>query len=165
MRSKDCPAQPRARKSATGRPARPGTSSTSGPKRSSATAFLIGRFGRLDLLGVLAEDVRREKRDAVHLGSRCVGFDCSGERVSLLLDDGRQVFRDALVGATACIRKSAGPCSAPRKRNFPVRSPGAASSRCLRCRGTWQAWSARTGLAQGATLSIIRCIVDRARTD
>ena len=54
---------------------------------------------RPDLLDVLAEGVRREKWDAVHLGSRCVGAEQAGSRVSLLLADGRQVTGDALVGA------------------------------------------------------------------
>ena len=54
---------------------------------------------RPDLLETLAAAVRSARTDAIHLGSRCVGFDCSGERVCLLLDDGRQVFGDALIGA------------------------------------------------------------------
>jgi len=54
---------------------------------------------RPDLLETLAAAVRREKPNAIHLGSRCVGFTRAGERVSLLLDDGRQVSGDVLVGA------------------------------------------------------------------
>jgi salicylate hydroxylase len=69
-------------------------------------AEAIERYGfpyltvwRPDLLDVLAAGVRREKPDAIHLGSRCVGFTGTGERVSLLLDDGREATGDALVGA------------------------------------------------------------------
>ena len=69
-------------------------------------AEAIERYGfpyltvwRPDLLDVLAAGVRREKPDAIHLGSRCVGFTRTGERVSLLLDDGREATGDALVGA------------------------------------------------------------------
>jgi salicylate hydroxylase len=69
-------------------------------------AEAIERYGfpyltvwRPDLLDLLAAGVRREKPDAIHLGSRCVGFTGTGERVSLLLDDGREATGDALVGA------------------------------------------------------------------
>jgi salicylate hydroxylase len=69
-------------------------------------AEAIERYGfpyltvwRPDLLDVLAAGVGREKPDAIHLGSRCVGFTCTGERVSLLLDDGREAAGDAMVGA------------------------------------------------------------------
>ena len=69
-------------------------------------AEAIERYGfpyltvwRPDLLETLAAAVRRQKPDAIHLGSRCVGFTRAGERVSLLLEDGRQVTGDALVGA------------------------------------------------------------------
>ena len=69
-------------------------------------AEAIDRYGfpyltvwRPDLLETLAAGVRREQPDAIHLGSRCAGFARNGERVSLLLDDGRHVTGDALVGA------------------------------------------------------------------
>jgi salicylate hydroxylase len=69
-------------------------------------AEAIERYGfpyltvwRPDLLDVLAEGVRRENSDAVHLGARCVGASRDENGVSLLLEDGRQVRADALVGA------------------------------------------------------------------
>jgi salicylate hydroxylase len=69
-------------------------------------AEAIERYGfpyltvwRPDLLDVLAAGVRREKRDAIHLGARCVGTALSGSRISLLLEDGRRASGDALVGA------------------------------------------------------------------
>ena len=69
-------------------------------------AEAIERYGfpyltvwRPDLLETLAAAVRREKPDAIHLGSRCVGFTQAGGRASLLLDGGRQAIGDALVGA------------------------------------------------------------------
>jgi salicylate hydroxylase len=54
---------------------------------------------RPDLLETLAAAVRCRKPDAIHLGSRCIGFTRAAGQVSLLLDDGRQVVGDALVGA------------------------------------------------------------------
>jgi len=53
---------------------------------------------RPDLLEVLAAAVRREKRDAIHLGSKCLGFTQTGTGVQLQLEN--QVREgDALVGA------------------------------------------------------------------
>jgi salicylate hydroxylase len=54
---------------------------------------------RPDVLNVLADAVRREKPDAIHLGSRCVGFSQDVSSVSLLLENGETVVGDVLVGA------------------------------------------------------------------
>ena len=54
---------------------------------------------RPDVLSVLAEAVRREKPDALHLGARCVGFDQDSTGVRLKLENGDTVAGDALVGA------------------------------------------------------------------
>jgi salicylate hydroxylase len=69
-------------------------------------AEAIERYGfpyltvwRPDLLDALADGVRRENSDAVHLGARCVGVLREESGVSLLLENGRQVRGDALVGA------------------------------------------------------------------
>src|SRR5512132_4318955 len=52
---------------------------------------------RPDLLGVLANAVRRLKGDAIHLGSRCTGF-TQDDQVILELD-GARVRGDVLIGA------------------------------------------------------------------
>src|SRR3954467_2339205 len=54
---------------------------------------------RPDLLDVLARAVRREKADAIHLGSRSVGFVRDENSVTLKLESGATVRGDALVGA------------------------------------------------------------------
>ena len=54
---------------------------------------------RPDVLNVLADAVRRGKPDAIHLGSRCAGFSQDASSVSLLLENGRTVVGDVLVGA------------------------------------------------------------------
>jgi salicylate hydroxylase len=54
---------------------------------------------RPDLLGVLADAVRRMKPDAIHLECRCVGFRQEAHAVSLRLENGETVAGDALVGA------------------------------------------------------------------
>jgi salicylate hydroxylase len=54
---------------------------------------------RPDLLGVLERAVRREKRDAIRLGAKCVGFEQTVESVTLRLEDGKGVEADALIGA------------------------------------------------------------------
>ena len=56
-------------------------------------------FHRADLQQVLADAVRREKPDAIHVDSRCAGFDQDGGRVTLRLDNGTIVEGDALIGA------------------------------------------------------------------
>ena len=53
---------------------------------------------RPDLLSVLAAAVRREKADAIHLGSQCVGFTQNEARVMLKFEQG-EVKGDVLVGA------------------------------------------------------------------
>lgn len=53
---------------------------------------------RPDLLDVLARAVGREKRDAIHLGSKCVGCTQTAARVALHLEH-QTVEGDALVGA------------------------------------------------------------------
>jgi len=66
----------------------------------------VARYGypyftvyRPDLLAALADGVRREKLDAIHLGAKVAGSTQQGERVTLRLEDGRTVSGDALVGA------------------------------------------------------------------
>jgi salicylate hydroxylase len=54
---------------------------------------------RPDVLNVLADAVRREKPDAIHLGRRCVGFRQDASGVALQLEDGESVRGDALIGA------------------------------------------------------------------
>src|SRR5438093_2176787 len=54
---------------------------------------------RPDLLEVLARAVRREKRDAIHLASRCSGFSQDDDSVTLGLENGASVRGDALLGA------------------------------------------------------------------
>src|SRR4051812_46546628 len=53
---------------------------------------------RPDLLGVLADAVRRLKPDAIRLGSRCTGFTQDADGVSLQLEHGA-AKGDVLVGA------------------------------------------------------------------
>lgn len=53
---------------------------------------------RPDLLGVLANAVRRLKPDAIHLASRCAGFTQDGSGVSLNVND-KEVIGDVLIGA------------------------------------------------------------------
>ena len=66
----------------------------------------IARYGfpyltvyRPDLLTVLGEAVRREKADAIHLGTRVVAFDQDADRAVLKLEDGKSDGGDALIGA------------------------------------------------------------------
>jgi salicylate hydroxylase len=54
---------------------------------------------RPDLLAVLADAVRREKPDAIHLGAKCVGFTQEPSQALLTLEDGRTISGDALIGA------------------------------------------------------------------
>ena len=56
-------------------------------------------FHRADLQEVLANAVRCEKPDAIHLNSRCSGFDQNDSRVRLRLENGDTVEADALIGA------------------------------------------------------------------
>src|SRR5690349_21462771 len=53
---------------------------------------------RPDLLGVLANAVRRIKPDAIHLGTRCIGVRQEGDQVTLQLEHGER-RADALVAA------------------------------------------------------------------
>ena len=66
----------------------------------------IARYGfpyftvyRPDLLGVLGDAVRRRKRDAIHLDSKCAGFTQNNEGIRLRLENGANVAGDALIGA------------------------------------------------------------------
>jgi len=68
-------------------------------------AVSIERYGfpyylvyRPDLLAVLADGVRREKPDAIHLNARCAGFEQSARGVTLLLE-AEEVHGDVLLGA------------------------------------------------------------------
>lgn len=54
---------------------------------------------RPDLHATLVEAVRAIKSDAIQLGARCASFEENGQGVSLLLDDGRSVRGDLLIGA------------------------------------------------------------------
>lgn len=54
---------------------------------------------RPDLLNVLADAVRREKADGIHLGARCIQVTEKGEQVFVKFEDGRQASGDALIGA------------------------------------------------------------------
>ncbi|MGH8669780.1 MAG: FAD-dependent monooxygenase [Burkholderiales bacterium] len=54
---------------------------------------------RPDALSVLADAVRREKPDAIRLGSKCVGFEQDTSRVKLQLENGESAIGDALIGA------------------------------------------------------------------
>jgi len=69
-------------------------------------AASIERYGfpyftvyRPDLVDVLAQAVRTLKRDAIHLSAKCAGFSQDADRVTLVLEDGRTVQGDVLVGA------------------------------------------------------------------
>jgi salicylate hydroxylase len=68
-------------------------------------AVSVERYGfpyytvyRPDLLAVLAEGVRREKPDAIHLGARCTGFEQIPGGVTLRFEGGA-ARGDALIGA------------------------------------------------------------------
>jgi len=68
-------------------------------------AVSVERYGfpyylvyRPDLLAVLADGVRREKADAIHLNAQCTGFEQSVRGVTLRLASG-EVHGDALIGA------------------------------------------------------------------
>jgi salicylate hydroxylase len=68
-------------------------------------AVSVARYGfpyftvyRPDLLEILAQAVRREKPDAIHLGARCTGCVQDGDRVILRFDGG-EAAGDALIGA------------------------------------------------------------------
>jgi 2-polyprenyl-6-methoxyphenol hydroxylase-like FAD-dependent oxidoreductase len=68
-------------------------------------AISVERYGfpyylvyRPDLLAVLADGVRREKPDAIHLDARCTGVEQSASGVSLRLERG-EAHGDVLVGA------------------------------------------------------------------
>jgi salicylate hydroxylase len=54
---------------------------------------------RPDLLGVLERAVRREKSDAIRLGTKCIGFHQTEPQVTLNLEGGASVSGDALIGA------------------------------------------------------------------
>lgn len=54
---------------------------------------------RADLHALLAAAVRREKADAIHLGSKSIGFTQGNSRVRLSFADGSYAEGDALVGA------------------------------------------------------------------
>jgi salicylate hydroxylase len=54
---------------------------------------------RPDVLTVLERAVRREKRDAIHLASKCVGFRQDPDQVVLELENGKTVRGDVLIGA------------------------------------------------------------------
>lgn len=53
---------------------------------------------RPDLLTLLADAVRREKPDAIHLGAKCTGFEQDGNSVTLAFEGG-SAQGDALIGA------------------------------------------------------------------
>lgn len=68
-------------------------------------AVSVERYGfpyytvyRPDLLAVLADGVRREKPEAIHLNARCTGLEQSARGVTLRLERG-EVHGDVLIGA------------------------------------------------------------------
>lgn len=67
---------------------------------------------RPDLLAVLAEGVRREKPDAIHLNARCSGFEQTAREVTLFYENAGNACAasgDALIGADgvhSCIRQA-----------------------------------------------------------
>src|SRR5690242_18497592 len=69
-----------------------------GPASIERYGFPYFTIYRPDLLDVLARAVRRAKPDAIHLGSRCVGFFQHGSGVDLHLES-RSLRGDALIGA------------------------------------------------------------------
>lgn len=71
-----------------------------------AVATPVERFGspmflmhRGDLHAMLVEAVRARKPNAIHLNARCADFEQGETQVSLMLEDGRCVAGDMLVGA------------------------------------------------------------------
>jgi salicylate hydroxylase len=94
-------------------------------------------FHRADLQSVLADAVRRKKPDAIHLGSRCTGFDQDGARVTLRLENGGSAEGDALVGAD-------GVHSAIRQGLFGADRPE--STGCMAWRGVIPAENLPPGL-------------------
>ncbi len=69
-------------------------------------AVSIERYGypyftlyRPDLIESLARAVRREKADAIHLGTKCTGFNQDSHHVEIDLANGLSVTADALIGA------------------------------------------------------------------
>lgn len=54
---------------------------------------------RADLLNILVDKVRSLKPDAIHLNAKAVGYEEGADGVTLLLEGGRQVRGDALIGA------------------------------------------------------------------
>ena len=54
---------------------------------------------RPDLLALLADAVRQEKPEAIHLGERCIGFEQDRASVTLRLESGTTATADALIGA------------------------------------------------------------------
>jgi salicylate hydroxylase len=81
--------------------------------------------------------VRRKKPDAIHLGSRCTGFDQDGARVTLRLENGGSAEGDALVGAD-------GVHSAIRQGLFGADRPE--STGCMAWRGVIPAENLPPGL-------------------
>jgi salicylate hydroxylase len=68
-------------------------------------AVSVERYGfpyytvyRPDLLAVLADGVRREKPDAMHLGAKCIGFEQTARGVTLRFEGG-EARGDVLIGA------------------------------------------------------------------
>jgi salicylate hydroxylase len=70
-----------------------------GPESVERYGFPLLAAYRPDLLGVLADAVRREKADAIHLNSKCVGFGQDDAGVTLELQDGVMARGHALIGA------------------------------------------------------------------
>jgi salicylate hydroxylase len=70
-----------------------------GPESVARYGFPLLAAYRPDLLGVLADAVRREKADAIHLDSECVGFTQDDAGVTLALKGGGEVAGNALIGA------------------------------------------------------------------
>lgn len=69
-------------------------------------AASIERYGypyftlyRPDLIEALAAAIRREKSDAIHLGTKCMGFDQDSHEVTARFQNGIEKKADALIGA------------------------------------------------------------------
>jgi salicylate hydroxylase len=65
-------------------------------ERYGSPMFLMHRG---DLHAMLVDAVRKEKPDAIHLSARCVGFDQDHSGMELVLEGGRRIAGDVLIGA------------------------------------------------------------------
>jgi len=87
-------------------------------------AVSVERYGfpyylvyRPDLLAVLADGVRREKPDAIHLNAKCTGFEQSARGVTLRFDGG-EARGDVLIGADGVHSRIREALSGPDRPQF-----------------------------------------------